>query len=223
MAAKRQKQPKKISKVNVAVALLALAVCAVGIFKFYQQSRAGMKVDALAFERMKGDPAAKAKIAEFIDFQCPSCAEGARILRSFMKNYPDLLQVEMKYFPLQGHRHGMLSALYAECAARQEKFWPMHDKLIDFQDQWSRLADARPAFDLYAEEVGLEMSRLRSCLGSDEAAAYINGNKEEGLALGIRSTPSYVIDGKLVVGTKSLQEFLGKITAAPSSGPANGY
>jgi protein-disulfide isomerase len=76
--------------------------------------------------RAKGNPQARVKIVEFVDFQCPACAYGLKFLRTFIEQHPNDVYVQVRYFPLTNmHHHAMISALYSECAARQGKFWEL--------------------------------------------------------------------------------------------------
>src|SRR5271170_6164341 len=62
--------------------------------------------------RTKGNPQARVKIVEFIDFQCPACAYGVKYLKALFEKYPNDLYVRVRYFPLtQMHRFAMQSAL----------------------------------------------------------------------------------------------------------------
>ena len=174
-----------------------------GVKFFIDSSRSGIGESASA--RVKGVEDAPVRIVEFIDFQCPACAQGAKFLKSFMEQHPGKLRLELKYFPFKTHRHGMLSAQYAECAARQGKFWPYHDYLVERQNNWKRLEDAKPAFDFMAKEVGLDSAQLETCLADESVVSFLEKHKKEGTSLGVRQTPTYFINGKMVVGKKSLQ------------------
>ena len=109
------------------------------------------------------------------------------------------------------HKYGYLSAQYAECAAQQGKFWPFHDSLLARQGNWSRLADAAPAFERIAEEVGLNTQALETCLQAGKADAVIEKDKAEGKSHNIQSTPTYFVNGKMVVGKPSLDQELNKL------------
>jgi protein-disulfide isomerase len=161
--------------------------------------------------RIKGSIKAPLQVIEFIDFQCPACASGAQYLKKFMEEHPDVIRLEMKYFPLKMHKHAFLSCRYAECASRQGKFWAFHDQLIENQIQWKELLEAQPVFDFMAEEVGMDIEKLKICLGDELINEVINYDKVEGKTLGVRSTPSYFINGKMVVGPKTLKLELDKV------------
>ena len=104
----------------------------------------------------------------------------------------------------------MESARYAECAARQKKFWPFIESLSKQQSFWAALHDAQPAFRKIAQETGLNSFQLDQCLGDKYVDEVIVTEKTIGTSLGIQSTPTYFINEKMVVGTKFLKEELAK-------------
>lgn len=155
--------------------------------------------------KVKGAKKATVHITEFIDFECPACAQGAVYLKKLMAEHPQAIRLELKYFPLPMHKYSFLGARYSECAGRQGKFWPFHDLLIERQANWKRLDDAKPAFEVMAQEIGLRPETLRQCLADDSVDNLIRKDKMEGDALGVKSTPTYYVNGKMVVGIKSLE------------------
>ena len=159
--------------------------------------------------RSKGNPQARIKIVEFIDFQCPACAYGAKYLQTFFNLHPKDIYLQVRYFPLLSmHHHAMISALYSECAARQGKFWALDELMLPQQSQWAQLISPDPVFKAMATEVGMNIKELNVCLGSDDARRVINDEKSLGQSLGVVSTPTYFINNKMVVGFKSLMEEL---------------
>lgn len=145
------------------------------------------------------------RIVEFIDFQCPACANGAQYLRSIKKQFPSRVDVQMKNFPLNFHEHSVLAATYAECAEEQGKFWTMHDFLIDQQSKWASEEIVDSIFNLMAIETGLDNDLLQSCLASPKTAQSILDDKAEGKILGVKSTPTYFINGVMFVGSNNLK------------------
>lgn len=166
------------------------------------------EIEEPVLKRVKGDKNAKLHITEYIDFQCPSCAYGAKYLNDIMNQKPGLIRLEMRYFPLRMHKHAVMASRYAECALQQDKFWEYHDRLIDQQKNWKNLVNAMPAFDQLAQDVGLEPAVLQQCLSDESVLDEIERHKAEGKALGINSTPTYFINGEMVVGTKSLMDMI---------------
>lgn len=165
----------------------------------------------LQMARTKGNPQARVKIVEFVDFQCPACAYGINLLKTYFAQHPNDMYIQVKYFPLTNmHRHAMISALYSECAARQGKFWELDDLMIPQQSQWAQLISPDPVFQSMAGQVGIDPGQLNACLASDDARRVINNEKSLGQSLGIVSTPTYFINGKMVVGGKSMVDELKK-------------
>ncbi len=201
------------SKQLITLAVIAVTVAVVVGIRMYTGSQA---VDTVS-GRMKGNPQAPVKIVEFIDFQCPACAQGAKMLNARLKQYPDQIHLEMRYFPLKMHAHAFLSSRFAECAARQQKFWEYHDKLIYGQNDWSKVVNAYPLFQQMAQEIGLNMDQLQGCLNDTKVDKVINEHQEQGRQLGVRSTPTYYVNDEMVVGTrdldKKIREILGDVPA----------
>ena len=160
--------------------------------------------------RAKGNPKANLKIIEYIDFECPACAQGMLILKEYFAKYPGQMYLEVKYFPLPSHLYGMPSARWAECAAQQNKFWFFVEPLMERQKVWATLHDPVPAFRQLAEQAGLSSFQLDNCLNSKYLDETILTEKAIGTSLGIQSTPTYFVNDKMVVGTKSLLEELNK-------------
>lgn len=186
--------------------LLVLVGLTVGAKIYLAPKKAAIN---LQMTRAKGNPQARVKIVEFIDFQCPACAYGIGYLKTFFAQHPNDLYLQVKYFPLTNmHHHAMISALYSECAARQGKFWALDDLMIPQQQQWAQLISPDPVFQSMAVQAGINIDQLNSCLESDDARKVINDEKSLGQSLGISSTPTYFINNKMVVGVKSLQDEL---------------
>ena len=201
----------KLNKRNATILLLLVAVAAVGGLKYFLESSRGGVGKGVA-SRSKVKPSAPIKIVEYMDFQCPACAKGAEYLKSCFVKYPDKFYLQMKQYPLGMHRHAMQSARYAHCAAQQGKFWPFHDALVERQKQWESLISADSVFRQFAQEAMVDMKQLDVCLQNERTNTEILEEKEKGASLGVKSTPSYFVNGKMVVGFKSLAVELGALS-----------
>jgi len=188
------------------VIILGLAAIVVGTKIYLAPKKTQLNVEEA---RAKGNPQAKVKIVEFIDFQCPACAYGIKLLKTYVGQHPNDIYLQVKYFPLTSiHHHATISALYSECAARQGKFWALDDLMILQQSQWAQLISPDPVFQSMAVQAGMNIAQLNTCLDSDDARKVINDEKSVGQSLGISSTPTYFVNGKMVVGVKSLTDEL---------------
>ena len=198
----------KLSKQKVTLfVVLGCFLVIFGIKTILQIYRANIQPNAIP-AKAKGNPQAKLKIIEYIDFECPACAQGTHILKDYFTKYPDQIYLEVKYFPLPMHLYGLPSARYAECAARQKKFWPFVELLMERQSLWASLHDPQPAFRQIAQAVGLSFFQLDACLNDKYLDEVIMTEKTVGTTLGVQSTPTYFINDKMRVGTKLLQDEL---------------
>jgi protein-disulfide isomerase len=203
---RRQDLKQNSKKKNVTVLIIVAIVLLIAGAKMFG-SLNKKPVDSVA-ARTIGPDTAKVKIIEFIDFQCPACAYGSKLLKEYRDKYPQDIQVQIKYYPLKSHAHAMVSALYSECAGRQGKFWQFHELLMPAQQQWSPMISPAGTFDSFAKQAGMDMGQLNVCLPSEDAAKSIEADRNLGNSLGVQSTPTYFINNKMVVGGKSLTDEL---------------
>jgi len=204
---KNLKPSKKI--ITLIIVISAVAVILILKCSLFSKSNSA----AIEDFRTKGNPDAPIKIIEYLDFQCPSCAYASKVIKEQMSSHPDLIHVTLRHFPLSMHRHGVLASTYVECAARQNKFWEFHDKTFENQDAWKKLSDARPAFELIALDLQLNIKKLNSCLRDVSISEIIESHKQEGKAKGVRSTPSLFINGELLVGVNTLPQKLNQLVS----------
>jgi protein-disulfide isomerase len=143
------------------------------------------------------------KIELFSDFQCPFCGAFYKPIRELQAKSVDgaKVTVEFKNFPLSFHPDAQLAAQAGVAAREQDKFWEMHDLMFSNQSAIKRddlLKDA--------EKLGLDMERFRKDLDSDRTKSLIQADLAEGTKRGVEGTPSFFVNGKEYVGTKSSEE-----------------
>jgi predicted DsbA family dithiol-disulfide isomerase/uncharacterized membrane protein len=145
------------------------------------------------------------EVTEFSDYQCPFCQRGHEHIRQLIDQHPDEIRLIHVHFPLdlscnatmtrQMHPNACLYARLAYCAQQQGKFWDVNDYL--FANGRRRTA---VTVDEVAEESGLRRDVLAACVKSNAAERAIAADLELGRSLGIRGTPTFVIDKKAYVG-----------------------
>ena len=140
-------------------------------------------------------------IVEFSDFQCPYCKQAAVSLKPLIKSYGANVRFVFKQMPLPIHAEAFKAAQASVCAGAQEKFWEYHDILFRSNDL-SELALKR-----YASEVGLEANAFNTCLSSEASAKIVRKDMEEAAQAGVQGTPTYFVNGKIVKGIKSSEDF----------------
>jgi len=148
----------------------------------------------------KGDPSAPVQIVEFADYQCPGCAHFAMNVARPLQSYIDAGQVQLVFydFPLnEVHPNAFLAARAARCAGEQGSYWEYHDALFSRQSRWSTDRRAADTFVEYASDIGLESGPFESCLRSDRFADVVTANTLVGERLGVRSTPTVYVNGRI--------------------------
>lgn len=160
----------------------------------------------------KGDPDAPVTIVEYTDYQCPYCNRYAlETLPQIITNMIDTGRVHymVKDFPLDSiHPEARAAAVAARCAGDQDAYWEMHDALFAQQTAWGGLGSgANEVFTSMASDLGLDVDEFSACLTSGMFDAVIQANQDEGLALGVRGTPAFFIDGFPVSGAQPYDLF----------------
>lgn len=109
-----------------------------------------------------GNPKAKVVLIEYGDFSCSHCAQYSAIMKVARKKYQNDAVFVYRYFLLGGaYVNSTAAATAVEAAARQDKFWEMHDLVYETQSAWSSVgADVRKSvFQEYAKEVGVDIEQ----------------------------------------------------------------
>lgn len=153
-----------------------------------------------------GDPEAPVTIVEYTDYQCPFCSRHfEQTFTQIKKNYVDSGQVYyiFKDFPLTTiHPQATKAAEAARCAAEQDAFLAMHDRLFVEQGAWSGDANAAATFKSYAQDLGLDNTAFDECLDSGRQETAVLADLQEGTQMGINGTPAFLINGHTMSGAQ---------------------
>ncbi len=166
--------------------------------------------DDLRAERSRGNPDALVTIYEISDFQCPFCAEFYRqTLPEIERDYVATGKVRLTFvnMPLPIHPNAEPAAELAMCAARQHKFWAMHDLLFRHQEQWAELQNPAPYFLALGDSVGANAEELRTCLATKATRPVVESDFEGSRRSGANSTPTFYIEGGLLAGAQPFDVF----------------
>jgi protein-disulfide isomerase len=150
---------------------------------------------------LKGDRTARVVMLEYFDFQCPYCKTfEQQIEPTLERNYVDTGKVllAVRQFPLPKHPFAQKAAEAAECAERQDKFWPMQKALFQHQQQLDE-----PSLRQWANEAGVTAATFRRCL-SGEAVEKVQQDAASGQSLRVTGTPTFFVglrqaDGRVTV------------------------
>ncbi|TVP87243.1 MAG: DsbA family protein [Pseudomonadaceae bacterium] len=143
-----------------------------------------------------GDPDAPVVVREFADYQCPACANFARLHPQLKADYIDTGKVRLVFFdmPLSQHQNSMAAAQAARCAGAQNNYWGMHETLFSQQSDWSLESDPIESFIGYAEELELNASRYSSCLRREQLRDDVEASLQVARQLQVASTPTVFVD-----------------------------
>lgn len=179
----------------------ALALVMIAAF-FFISSRP--RAEPLDQRRLASNPAlgsgtAKVTITEYGDFGCPSCRAWHRagIMQQILTAFGDNVQFVWKDFPVITAQSPK-AAEAGQCAFDQGKFWEYHDLLYE-------KAPALSVSNLkeYAVQIGLNTEMFNQCLDSGQNRAKVEDNLNEARSLGLPGTPSFLVNGKRLVGPPS--------------------
>ncbi len=143
----------------------------------------------------QGNVNAAFTLVEYGDFECPHCRRAHPLIKRLLKERGDDLNFVFRNFPLSEiHPHAQMSAIVAEAAGKQEKFWEMHDLIFENQDKLS----AKFLMTL-AEELDLDLEKFAADTTSTEVATKVEKDFESGIRSGVNGTPTFFLNGSRVL------------------------
>jgi len=158
-------------------------------------------LDALPDELVRGNANAPITIVEFGDFECPYCKRVHPTMERLLVEYGDRVRFVFRDFPLVIHSRAVPAAQAARCAADQDKFWDYYQHLMAITGE---LDDAD--LSQRAKDIGLDADAFSACYEAKGHDEVIGASIESGQALGVQATPTFFINGRRVIGSKSYEE-----------------
>lgn len=149
-----------------------------------------------------GPADAPVTIVEFSDYQCPACRATQDEVKKAKSFFGDRLRLVFKDYPLKKHKNAHLAAEAARCAGDQGRFWDYQDVLFSAEHD---LDSAQ--LKSYARNLGLSPETFNACLDEGKYKAAVERDVEEANRIGVDRTPSFVVNGKLIVGGPSFERF----------------
>ena len=145
-------------------------------------------------DHVRGPEHAPVTIVEYGDFECPHCKQAAGAVKLLLARFEERVRFVFRHFPLEEvHPHALRAAEVAECASGQGKFWQMHDLLFEKQNHL-KLAQLRE----YAQLLDLDMARFTAELDDEIYLQRVREHQQSGLASGVRATPAFFINGRIL-------------------------
>ncbi|MAY96541.1 thioredoxin domain-containing protein [Aeromicrobium sp. REDSEA-S32_B7] len=215
---------------KAAIALGVLVTSAVVVLLLVVQSRGGDQPAPVATgspeesmlvredSRILGEEGSSGvTFVEFLDFECEACAAAYPAVEQLRQEYAGEVTFVARYFPLPGHFNAERAARAVESAARQGELEAMYQRMYETQAEWGEAQV--PHDDLFrgfAEEIGLDMQQYDADYASDEVAARVQRDVDDGLELGVQGTPTFYVDGE-PLQPRTYEDFTSAIDAALAS------
>jgi protein-disulfide isomerase len=168
-----------------------------------------VKPAANAFSRGPAD--APVTIVMFTELMCPYCGQLDPIIEAVMKKYEGKAHLVFQTFLIHGE-HAEFWHRFAYAAGKQGKFWDVVTKLFATQAEWrgNPIDNVDAAIKPLAQEFKLNLSKLKKDMASEEVKKQIQDEVALGNSLGVHSTPTVFINGRLFLGRRDA-DFYSKV------------
>ena len=201
---------KRITLWIVFFAVIALLVWGIAVSVKKDQAAVGtLSLPVSAADWAKGATStSKVMLVEYSDFQCPACAAYEPLVTKALADFPNDLTLVYRHFPLITiHPNADFAAGAAEAAGNQGKFWEMHDILFEKQTEWEKTTEAVKTFSEYATTLGLDIEKFKIDMVSTETRKKINDLYRSGIQSGVKGTPTFFVNGKMIESPRSEEAF----------------
>ncbi|MFE3327195.1 DsbA family protein [Streptomyces sp. NPDC059176] len=166
-------------------------------------------------------PTAPVVLDVWCELQCPDCRTALSDLAALRERYGDRLELRLRHFPLEKHKHAFAAAQAAEEAAAQGRGWPYVEAVLGRVEELNREGEAF-LLDV-ARELGLDAEEFDTALIDGRHILIVDADQAEGKAIGVTGTPTYVIGGERLDGGKSqeglrarVEEIADRLLARPT-------
>ncbi|MBI4917307.1 MAG: DsbA family protein [Acidobacteria bacterium] len=149
-----------------------------------------------------GKADAAVTVVEFSDFQCPFCKNANVILRQLRTDYGDRVRLAFKQLPLGMHAQARGAAEAALCANDQGKYWELREWMFNNPNLLKPAALVEQAGAL-----GIKVEPFRKCVDGNLKAAAVDRDIALAEELGATGTPTFFVNGRLMEGARSVEDF----------------
>jgi protein-disulfide isomerase len=221
-------------KILIALLIVAAAAIAVVGYREWQpgtktttatppagQASAAKPFNVTSDDRILGSPEAPVTIIEYASMTCPHCAHfDVEVLPQIKSTLIDSGKARLVFrdFPLDGL--ALRGAMLVRCVGNDRAFG-MIDLLFSRQAQWAGAQDPIAALGTIAAQAGMSGDDFKACVENQTVLnAVVQSRTDAEKTYGINSTPSFLINGQLVVGAYEAPEFIKMVEAAAAGAPA---
>lgn len=208
---------------GILAALVIIFIVIFAVVSGGNSNSGGSAGNAKPTSHIEGQGKSGVKLVEYGDYECPICEEYYQPLKDAFDKYSQQIYFQFRNLPLSPNPHpnAFFAARAAEAAGMQNKYWQMHDKLYENQQQWSPpVSNPQPIFDQYAKDIGLNVTKFDQDYASSQVNNAINAdinafmdtpyaNHDENK----KATPTFFLDGKQIDNTNFIDQKTGLPTA----------
>ncbi|MBU1197056.1 thioredoxin domain-containing protein [Candidatus Micrarchaeota archaeon] len=143
-------------------------------------------------------------------FTCPYTKQTQPALKEFLSRHPEI-SLEFRVLPLPAHENSLDAAKASFCALEQNNYWAYHDALFELNDR------SPESLIAVARKMGMDESAFRSCMGNEQTAQRVQLDKDAATTAGVYGTPTFFLNGIVMVGPQTLQQFEDALAGNPSN------
>ncbi len=151
-----------------------------------------------------GSATASVTIIEFLDYDCPFCRESESTIKAFLRTHGSEVRFIVREFPLtELHPQAEDAAAAARCVFLQnnpKRYWSFQDRL--FGTQGSHDVDS---LRVYAGQSGADLAKYDDCISRHLTQSALQASLDDGIAAGVRGTPTFFFNGVKFQGSMTLQ------------------
>jgi protein-disulfide isomerase len=186
--------------------------------------KATMAKISLKDQPMRGNPNSSVTIVEYSDFQCPFCGRVYKMVEDqLLKDYGDKVRLVYKNYPLTSiHPWAEAGAMASACARQQspDAFWKMYDALFQNQSEINA-QNVKEKAEGVIRDAGGDVAKFDACFDNKTALDSLTADQQEATALGVRSTPTFFINGRRLEGAVPYESFKAALDQALAGGTKN--
>jgi len=198
-------QKNKMIVTVVAIIAMLAAIFFFGVKKFNQhtQDKAGSVISTNSqvlvpdYAVRKGSPSAAVTVVEFLDPECESCRRFNPYLHSIMNDYDGKIQLVVRYAAF--HANSSFAIKILEAARKQDKYWQALEILFQHQPEWGDHHNPRPELIwTFLPRMNIDVEKLKRDMEDPKIVEIIEQDAKDGQALGVKATPTFFVNGKMV-------------------------
>lgn len=147
------------------------------------------------------DSTTKVTLVEFGDYECPACSVYSPFIKQLLTEFSGKITFVFRNYPLPQHKNAPISSYAVEAAGLQGKYWQMHDKIYETQNDWASSANAQEIFVGFAKDMGLDTNKFVADLASDNIKNIVQKDTKDGNSVKLTETPTFYLNGKKIIFT----------------------